>query len=779
MRFLLPALAALAMLAACAPVIPPPRAGYDRRVDPMDPLERAPLAGKRIVIDPGHGGFFRGALGVKGLTEAEVNLGVALDLAALLRARGAEVLLTRESDRDFLTPADSSLRSDLAERVRMANASRPDLFVSVHHNADPRGAHDVNETQVYYQLGDEGPALEAAADVHRFLTRNLGIGASRLVSGNFAVLRGSDAPAILTESSYITYPPTEARLARADARQIEAEALALGIAAYFSRPRPVIMGLSPIAAGYDYSDTAFATGFVRLGATLRGACDLVALTVDGAPVKAEVTPGEPPLSFLAWQPGRPLAAGSHEATLLVRLAGEGTSRRARARFAVEPRAESLAIEFPDQPFWDGQQLIGARLRALSREGVLVRDSLSIRVTARGRVTPQDTTVTLRDGVAWCYFARAARSRTVEPPKISLRARLAADPKVSALATLAIDERHVPDTFPFFARRMPEDAALTNAPGTREPEPTVRWINRDGFAVRAGMAFAIGARAEHGSVNLPALAGYREWRSDTLRPARFVAIAGGALHNRRIVVDPAGGGDDPAGVSASGTRGASANLEVARMLQGMLEAAGAEVRLTRTSDVPVSEFERVRTSESFRADRFVRIGHPAAAPRLGHYFSSAVGRRWAGNLADFAARLGLPRPTIGDDAQYPIQQSSATALFAALGRVDSTGGPFGAFDPVRLRREAYAIYLSLAREWTAADWAVDTLAIVDAAGRPRAGLATRLGGALVFESDSLGHIAFFRTEPGPMLVEAVDSTARTRRVLLDSDRGIVPIGPTTP
>ena len=43
--------------------------------------------GRRIALDPGHGGFFRGALGVNGLTEAEVNLGVALDAAR--PARGA------------------------------------------------------------------------------------------------------------------------------------------------------------------------------------------------------------------------------------------------------------------------------------------------------------------------------------------------------------------------------------------------------------------------------------------------------------------------------------------------------------------------------------------------------------------------------------------------------------------------------------------------------------------------------------------------------------------
>ena len=777
----------LAALAGCVagvkpPPAPPPPAGYDRMVDPLDPLDRAPLAGKKIVLDPGHGGFFKGALGVHGLTEAEVNLGVALDLAGLLRARGATVLLTRETDRDFLTPSDSSLRSDLNERVRLNNEFRPDLFLSIHHNADPRGAHDVNETQVYYQLGDEGPALDAAADVQRFLTRNLGIGASRVLSGNFAVLRGSEAPALLTESSYITYPPTEARLAHDEARRIEAQSLALGIAAFFSRKAPVIRDFIATAPAGPES-TEFSTGFVSLVAHVAEPFDQVAMTLDGLPVAT--TQEELPDGFeFRWTPGTPLAAGAHDATFLARLAGEGTSQRLRIHFDVRPRPESLVVDFPNQPFWDGRQLVGARLRVLSREGVIVRDSLSLRVTTRGPVTPRDTMVTFRDGTAWCYFAphAARREKARAATGVTLLARLPGSARASRAATLAF-RRRAPETLPFFALRMPEGTRLTDAPGTREPDPSLSWINRDGFVSRAPLGVVAEGNAPDrwkgtwSGTSLPSIPGFRGWRSDTLRPALFVAIAGGALHEHRIVIDPAGGGDDPAGVSSSGLRGAQLNLDVARMLQAMLEAAGATVRLTRTSDVPVSEFERVRIAESFHAERYVRVGHLPAPARLGHYFSSAAGKRWAGSLADIAARLGLPRPAIGDDAQYPIQQASATALYAQLGRVDSTGGAFGAADPSRLRREAYAIYLSLAREWApGASWDLDSLTVHDPEGVPIAGAVVRFGEALVLETDSLGVVRFARTEPGPMLV-IVDGMPEASRVLLDSDRGGVLTGRT--
>jgi len=157
---------------------PGPRAGYDGRRDSLDSVDPTVLRGKRIVLDPGHGGAFPGTRGVNGLTEKEVNLGVGLALRDLLVAAGAQVQMTRTTDRDYLTPADSSLRADLAERTRIANAFAPDLFVSIHHNADPGGLHDVNESQTYYQLGDEGPAYDVAQDVFRSMTRN----SARLVS---------------------------------------------------------------------------------------------------------------------------------------------------------------------------------------------------------------------------------------------------------------------------------------------------------------------------------------------------------------------------------------------------------------------------------------------------------------------------------------------------------------------------------------------------------------------------------------------------------------------
>src|SRR5204862_5373770 len=246
LRFGLGALALAAVLTGCGhrevavhPPPPPPPGhgttaprpapGYEALLDSLGSQDASVLQGKRIVLDPGHGGAFRGSLGVHGLTESAVNLGVGLELERLLTAHGATVLMTRREDRDFLTRADSSLRADLTERVRMANAFHPDFFLSIHHNADPGGTHDKNETQTYYKLGDEGPSLDAAASIHRYLKRNLGIEKSRIVAGNYFVLRNTEAPAVLTEASYLTNPDVEARLDLPEKRRLAPEALVLGL----------------------------------------------------------------------------------------------------------------------------------------------------------------------------------------------------------------------------------------------------------------------------------------------------------------------------------------------------------------------------------------------------------------------------------------------------------------------------------------------------------------------------------------------------------------------
>ncbi len=222
----------------------------------------------RIVLDPGHGGWDRGAVGPSGTAEADLALQFALRLAEHLRRElGAEVALTRDDDRYI----------PLRERAALANELGADLFLSIHVNAAP--APTVHGVETYYldTASDVGAARVAArenryatraeeavdpvlqqlrvAGVHR-LSRDLAlrvqreaVGALRGVFGDdlvrdlgvhtavFAVLVEARMPAVLFESGFISNPEEELRLRHPRYEEALAEGLARAVASWLEARR--------------------------------------------------------------------------------------------------------------------------------------------------------------------------------------------------------------------------------------------------------------------------------------------------------------------------------------------------------------------------------------------------------------------------------------------------------------------------------------------------------------------------------------------------------------
>jgi N-acetylmuramoyl-L-alanine amidase len=82
----------------------------------------------RVVIDPGHGGIDKGT-SFDQLYEKDVTLALAKEVAAQLRLRGLDVVITRDSDREM----------PLSARTAMANKLGADAFISLHMNSLPKG----------------------------------------------------------------------------------------------------------------------------------------------------------------------------------------------------------------------------------------------------------------------------------------------------------------------------------------------------------------------------------------------------------------------------------------------------------------------------------------------------------------------------------------------------------------------------------------------------------------------------------------------------------------
>lgn len=117
-----------------------------------------PVSNKVIVIDAGHGGEDGGAVSDSGISEANINLAIALKLQNLLEQSGATVILTRSTDEAIYdTNADGSMRqkkvSDLKNRVKIGNESSADIFVSIHLNKIPQEQY--YGWQTFYKNNDE------------------------------------------------------------------------------------------------------------------------------------------------------------------------------------------------------------------------------------------------------------------------------------------------------------------------------------------------------------------------------------------------------------------------------------------------------------------------------------------------------------------------------------------------------------------------------------------------------------------------------------------------
>ncbi|WP_174615437.1 N-acetylmuramoyl-L-alanine amidase CwlD [Virgibacillus ihumii] len=98
-----------------------------------------PLAGKTIVLDPGHGGPDGGAVGKDETLEKDIALAIAKKTRDFLQQAGALVYLTRENDRDLAREDTAGLSrrksEDIRNRLEFIKEKDADFFLTIHLNA--------------------------------------------------------------------------------------------------------------------------------------------------------------------------------------------------------------------------------------------------------------------------------------------------------------------------------------------------------------------------------------------------------------------------------------------------------------------------------------------------------------------------------------------------------------------------------------------------------------------------------------------------------------------
>ncbi|MEU2247236.1 N-acetylmuramoyl-L-alanine amidase [Streptomyces sp. NPDC019224] len=220
-----------------------------------------PLAGKTVVIDPGHNPANHlhtaeisrqvdigtghkecdttGTATNGGYAEAEFTLDVAHRLRALLRAQGATVILTYDGDRAFGPCVD--------ERARIGNKAHADAVVSVHADGSAvgnRGFHVILPAAVRGGGADTSeivaPSRDLGIRIAGLFVRSTGSSPSNYVGGKTGLdvrkdlggLNLSTVPKVFIECGNMRDPKDAALLTSPGWRQKAAQGIADGISSY-------------------------------------------------------------------------------------------------------------------------------------------------------------------------------------------------------------------------------------------------------------------------------------------------------------------------------------------------------------------------------------------------------------------------------------------------------------------------------------------------------------------------------------------------------------------
>jgi N-acetylmuramoyl-L-alanine amidase CwlD len=191
-----------------------------------------------IVIDPGHGGSDPGSYRGDAV-EKVITLDISKRLRDILTARGWQVMMTRDDDRDVYQPNDDAT-DELQARDDVANHNGARLLVSVHvnafMNAGPHGA-----TVYYYKQSDY--ALAQAID--KRVASELTVKNDGVVKDKLYVIHHANMPASLIETAFVSNPDDRALLQSPQWRQEMAQAIADGIEDFAGSAPPASTASDP------------------------------------------------------------------------------------------------------------------------------------------------------------------------------------------------------------------------------------------------------------------------------------------------------------------------------------------------------------------------------------------------------------------------------------------------------------------------------------------------------------------------------------------------------
>lgn len=183
-----------------------------------------------IVIDAGHGMTDPGAVvkpDLEAYTEKSINLKVSLLVEAKLKAAGANVVMTRNSD----------TFPSLGDRVALAYKMYGEIFVSIHSNSHADS--NVSGTETFYNVTTNDNSIESkdlGTKINTQIVNNANMKNRGVKENVLYVNRMMDIPSVLVELGFMSNPSDMNKLKDSKYLEIYASSIYNGIIQYYAAP---------------------------------------------------------------------------------------------------------------------------------------------------------------------------------------------------------------------------------------------------------------------------------------------------------------------------------------------------------------------------------------------------------------------------------------------------------------------------------------------------------------------------------------------------------------
>ena len=195
-----------------------------------------PVSNKTVIVDAGHGSPDEGASSNSGVTEAEINLQIALKLQNLLEQSGCIVILTRSDENEIYDAESNTIRekkiSDMKNRVKIGNESSSDIFVSIHLNKIEQSKY--SGWQTFYKPGNDD-SKKLATSIQNNLNDAIQKENKRIPAALSTVylMKNVEIPITIVECGFLSNPDEEKLLQTEEYQEKLAWGIYNGINEYF------------------------------------------------------------------------------------------------------------------------------------------------------------------------------------------------------------------------------------------------------------------------------------------------------------------------------------------------------------------------------------------------------------------------------------------------------------------------------------------------------------------------------------------------------------------